>query len=58
MTNLPQVHTMERKYGKVERRIRLPANADSDGAATSFKNGVLTITFPKKEMKVRKLNVL
>eukprot|EP01031_Cornospumella_fuschlensis_P024358 gene24358-29443_t len=53
-----KVHTMERKYGKVERRIRLPANADSDAASTSFKNGVLLITFPKKDMKVRKLNVV
>lgn len=56
-----KVHSMERSYGKVQRRFRIPANADVDKADTSFKNGVLTLVFPKKvvnaEGNVRKLTI-
>lgn len=56
-----KVHSMERSFGKVQRRFRLPANADVDKANTLFKNGVLTLTFPKKvvsnEGSVRKLPI-
>jgi HSP20 family protein len=43
-----KVHSMERSYGTVQRRIRLPKNADMDAALTNMKNGVLTVTVPKK----------
>ncbi len=43
-----KVHAMERSFGSVQRRIRLPNNADLDKASSSFKNGVLSISFPKK----------
>ena len=46
-TKTDKVHTLERSYGTVQRRIRLPKNADLDNAQTAFKNGVLTVTFPK-----------
>ena len=46
-TNTDKVHTIERSYGLVQRRIELPRNADMDQAVTNFKNGVLTVTFPK-----------
>ncbi len=59
--NNDKVHSMERSFGKVQRKIRLPANADLDSAETKFKNGVLTITFPKKaiepEGEVKKLKI-
>jgi len=42
-----KVHYTERSYGSVQRSIRLPKNADLDGAQTHFNNGVLTVTFPK-----------
>jgi len=42
-----KVHYTERSYGSVQRSIRLPKNADLDGAQTHFDNGVLTISFPK-----------
>ena len=42
-----KIHTIERSYGMVQRRIQLPRNADMDQAVTNFKNGVLTVTFPK-----------
>lgn len=53
-------HSRERAYGKVQRRIRLPGNANVDEAQSKFKNGVLYITFPKKageEQAVKKLNI-
>ena len=56
-----KVHSMERSFGKVQRRFRLPVNADVDQANTTFKNGVLTLSFPKKvlsaEGSVRKLSI-
>jgi HSP20 family protein len=44
-----RVHRRERQYGKVQRRIMLPINADMDNAQVQFTNGVLNVTFPKKE---------
>jgi HSP20 family molecular chaperone IbpA len=46
--NTDRVHSMERSFGKVQRKIRLPKNADMDRAETNMRNGVLTITIPKK----------
>jgi HSP20 family protein len=46
-TNTDKVHRLERSYGTVERRIQLPKNADLEHAETQFKNGVLTVSFPK-----------
>ena len=40
-------HSLERSYGKVERRIKLPKSADLANANTRFKDGVLTVTVPK-----------
>jgi len=39
----------ERRYGSVERSVRLPDSVDVDSAESSFENGVLTITLPKLE---------
>lgn len=58
--NTDKVHSMERSFGKVQRKIRLPAAADVDHAESKFKNGVLSITFPKKanaEGDVKKLRI-
>ena len=41
------VYRKERSFGKVQRKILLPDNADTDKAAAKFKDGVLTVTFPK-----------
>jgi HSP20 family protein len=58
-TNTDTVHNMERSYGKVERRISMPPNADLTNVDTQFKNGVLTISFPKTAptIKARKLSI-
>lgn len=50
----------EISYGSFKRVIALPEDADSDKADATFKNGVLTITIPKKAeaaQKSKKLEV-
>jgi len=42
-------HRMERSYGLFSRSFTLPATLDSDKVKADFKNGLLTITLPKKE---------
>ncbi len=37
----------ERFYGRFERRIPLPADAQSDKASAQFRDGVLTVTIPR-----------
>ena len=53
------VHSFERSYGKVQRQILLPANADVDHAQAKFRNGVLTVSFPKlvSAVGVKKLTI-
>ncbi len=40
-------HLVERSYGSFARRIRLPAEVDSERAEASMDNGVLTLALPK-----------
>ena len=37
----------ERRYGSFQRSFSIPAAVDADRIEASFKNGVLTVTFPK-----------
>jgi HSP20 family protein len=37
----------ERRYGSFQRSFSIPAGVDADRIEASFKNGVLTVTFPK-----------
>ena len=41
-------YRMERHYGSFQRVLSLPQDADQDGVAAAFKNGVLKITVPRK----------
>ena len=41
-------YRMERTYGSFQRVLSLPDDADADGVAANFKNGVLTITVPRR----------
>jgi HSP20 family molecular chaperone IbpA len=52
-----RVHSIEKVYGKVERQIRLPSNANTDEVHTVFKNGVLSIEFPKMGSPAKKLHI-
>lgn len=47
--NNDMVHSVERSYGKVQRQILLPMNADLDNATSKYENGVLCVSFPKKQ---------
>jgi HSP20 family protein len=42
-------HRMERSFGAFSRSFALPATLDSDKVKADFRNGLLTITLPKKE---------
>lgn len=48
--NTDVVHTVERSYGKVRRRLLAPKNANVDEARARFVDGVLTVSMPKKEV--------
>ncbi|MBW1918229.1 MAG: Hsp20/alpha crystallin family protein [Deltaproteobacteria bacterium] len=42
-------HLIERSYGSFSRTLRLPVGVEADKIEASYKQGVLTITCPKKE---------
>lgn len=53
-----QYHIRERRYGHFSRSIGLPNNVNADDIDADSKNGVLTITLPKKEeTKPRRISV-
>ncbi len=50
----------ERSYGSFQRVVALPDNANFDKAEASFKNGLLTLSIPKKagaQSKERKIEI-
>jgi len=54
-----QYHVMERAYGRFERALRLPVSVSEDGAAASYKRGVLHISVPRSTpvAKTRRIEV-
>jgi len=51
-------HRVESFYGSFARSFRLPDSVDYDKVSAEYKNGVLTITLPKKpEVKPREIPV-
>jgi len=51
-------HRQERSYGSFARLVELPANVDSDTVSAELRNGVLTVTLPKRaETKPRRIEV-
>ncbi len=51
-------HILERTYGQFERAVSLSAPVDADRAEATYKDGVLTINLPKKEVrKARRIAV-
>ncbi len=51
-------HRQERGYGSFGRLVELPSDVDSKNVSAEFKNGVLTITLPKREEnKPRRIEV-
>jgi HSP20 family protein len=43
------MHRVEREYGVFERSFTLPRSADAEKIAASYKDGVLSLTVPKRE---------
>lgn len=41
-------HRIERLYGRMERKLALPTNVEADKVDASYKDGVLTVSLPKK----------
>ena len=51
-------HLRERRYGKFERRFRLPETVDTDDVQANLKDGVLTISLNRHEqVKAKKIDV-
>ncbi len=51
-------HRQERGFGSFSRTLQLPEDVDPDQVTAEFKNGVLTVTLPKKtEIKPRRIEV-
>lgn len=51
-------HRIERSYGNFVRSFAVPNTFDTDHIGASFKNGVLTVSLPKKEAaKPRQIKV-
>jgi HSP20 family protein len=47
--NVKGYHRIERNYGEFVRSFAVPSTVDTDKVAADYKNGVLTITLPRKE---------
>lgn len=44
-----QYHYVERSYGSFQRILAIPEDADAGGIDASFKDGVLSVTLPRKK---------
>lgn len=43
-------YRMERSYGSFQRVLSLPGDANQDNVKATFKNGILTVTMPRKAL--------
>ena len=51
-------HRVERTYGAFERSFTLPRNVDPSGVSAQYRDGVLTLTLPKRpEAKPRQIEI-
>jgi len=47
--NVKGWHRIERSYGEFTRTFQVPSTVDTEKVAADYKNGVLTISLPKKD---------
>jgi HSP20 family protein len=47
--NVKGYHRIERSYGEFVRSFAVPSTVETEKVSADYKNGVLTITLPKKE---------
>jgi HSP20 family protein len=53
-----QWHLRERRFGRFQRSVTLPAQVSADRAEAQYENGVLTLTLPKaEEAKPRQIKI-
>ncbi len=50
-------HFVERSYGTFQRAVQLPCPVEADKARAEFDNGVLNVTFPKREEAEQKRKI-
>jgi HSP20 family protein len=51
-------HCVERSYGRFQRVLSLPEDADPGGIAAKFRNGVLKVTIPKRQVSRKEGRVI
>ena len=51
-------YVRERRYGNTERIVNLPADVTVDGAAATFKNGVLEIRMKKIHLQSQSIEIM
>jgi HSP20 family protein len=57
--NVKGYHRIERGYGEFVRSFAVPSTVDTEHVQADYKNGVLTVTLPKKEAaKPRQVKVV
>ena len=47
--NAKGFHRIERSYGEFVRSFAVPSTVDTDKVAADYKNGILTVSLPRKE---------
>lgn len=53
-----KTHVTERRYGLFQRRFTLPKDADGERVSAAFKNGLLTVSLPKRdEVKPKEIEI-
>jgi HSP20 family protein len=50
-------HRIEREYGSFHRGFRIPENVKTEELKAHYKDGILKITLPKAEIKMKKIEV-
>jgi HSP20 family protein len=50
-------HTLEIPYGRFERQLHLPPGSDSSAAQANYRDGILEITVPKRQLRQVRVSI-